>query len=496
MRLRHAMLSSALQQNATLLLLFGTGVVIAHLLTPREAGSYSVAMATCNVVVALRDTAIGSYVVSAPQLDDAVLRAAFGLNLAIAACLAIGFIGLSFPLANFYQDPDLGVALRIVAFGQLGPAAAFPATVRLMRAMRFGALLAIGLAAAASQSLVSITLAVRGHGAAALAWGYLASSVVMAVMTMACQPDAIRIRPTLAGSGRLFAFGGWMSATILVGSTATSAPELMIGQALGLANAALFLRAQNLIGVVRHGLFGMMRPVLPNLGMRELEGASLAPIYLRIVESVTGLAWPAYAVLAIWAEPLVRTVYGEAWSAAGAMMMPIAIAHGLTLSVTPHFDILIVKRRQKLLFISEFAHSLFTILALGIGLTVGIEAVVWSLVLSSAFFATWYFIVLKSVIDFAPGALFKAWSRSLTLTFIAIPVPLAFRHFGAQGSVDVILGFVASSAITALIWIAGAMFIRHELALHIGPPLKEALAALTFRLFPRFLAAAKKSIDR
>ena len=496
MRLRHAMLNSALQQNATLLLLFGTGVVIAHLLTPREAGSYSVAMAICNVVVALKDTAIGSYVVSAPQLDDAVLRAAFGLSLAIAACLAIGFIGLSFPLANFYQDPALGVALRIVAFGQLGPAAVFPATVRLMRAMRFGALLAIGLAAAATQSLVSITLAVRGHGAAALAWGYLASSVVMAIMTMACQPDAIRIRPTLAGSGRLFAFGGWMSATILVGSTATSAPELMIGQALGLANAALFLRAQNLIGVVRHSLFGMMRPVLPNLGMRELEGASLAPIYLRIVESVTGLSWPAYAVLAIWAEPLVRTVYGESWSAAGAMMMPIAIAHGLTLSVTPHFDFLIVKRRQRLLFISELAHSLFAILALGIGLTVGIEAAVWSLVLSSAFFATWYFIVLKSVIDFAPSALFKAWSRSLTLTFIAIPVPLAFRHFGAQGSVDVILGFVASGAITALIWIAGAMFIRHELALHIGPPLKEALASLTFRLFPRFLAAAKKSIGR
>src|SRR5712664_3299997 len=119
MRLRHAMLSSALQQNMTLLLYFGTGVVIAHLLTPREAGSYSLAMATVGGVAALKDSAVGSYVVSAPELDDALLRAAFGLSLAIAACLAIGFIGLSFPLANFYQDPALGVALRIVALAQL-----------------------------------------------------------------------------------------------------------------------------------------------------------------------------------------------------------------------------------------------------------------------------------------------------------------------------------------------------------------------------------------
>jgi O-antigen/teichoic acid export membrane protein len=497
MRLRDAMLSSALQQSATLLLLFGTGIVIAHLLTPREAGSYSVAMATASLVAVLKDSAIGSYVVSAPQLDDGLLRAAFGLSLTIAACLTIGFIGLSFPLANFYQDPALGEALRIVALGQLGPAAVFPATVRLLRAMRFGTLLAIGLAAAASQSLISITLAALGHGAAALAWGYVTSSVVMAVMTMAYQPDTMKVRPTLAGSGRLLAFGGWMSATLLVGSTATSAPELMIGRALGIANAALFSRAQNLVSVVRTGvLFGLTKPLLPSLGKRESEGAGLAPIYLRIVESVSGVAWPAYAVLAIWAEPLVRTLYGEAWSAAGTMIAPIAIAHGLALTVTPHFDILIVKRRQRLLFVSEFAHSSFTILALGIGLTIGIEAALWSLVLSSAFFATWYFVVLKVVVGFTPSALFKAWSRSLAVTFIAIPVPLAFRHLGGQGAVEVMLEFAVSSAIAMLIWIAGVMFIRHELALHIGPPLNKALASITFRLFPRFLAAAKKSMGR
>jgi O-antigen/teichoic acid export membrane protein len=491
------MLSSALQQNMTLLLYFGTGVVIAHLLTPREAGSFSVAMATVGGVAALKDSAVGSYVVSAPELDDALLRAAFGLSLAIAACLAIGFIGLSFPLANFYQDPALGVALRIVALAQLAPAVAFPATMRLTRAMRFGSLLAIGLAAAASQSVVSITLAALGYGAAALAWASLASSVVMAAMTIAYQPDTLWLRPTLAGSGRLLAFGGWMSATLLVVSAAVSAPELMIGRALGIANAALFSRAQSLVSVVRNGfLFGLTKPLLPNLGKREREGESLAPIYLRIVESVTGLAWPAYAVLAIWAEPLVRTVYGEAWSAAGTIMAPIAIAHGLTLTVASHFDILLVKRRQRLLFVSEFAHSLFNILALGIGVMIGIEAAVWSLVLSSVFFAAWYFFVLKVVVEFTPGALFKAWSRSLALTFLAIPVPLAFRHLATQGPVEVVLGFATSSAIAALIWIAGVMFIRHELALHIGPLLKSEFASVTFRQFPRALAAAKKSIGR
>jgi O-antigen/teichoic acid export membrane protein len=493
MRLRNAMLSSVLQQNATALLLFGTGVVIAHLLTPREAGSYSVAMASVNTVAALKDTAVGSYVVSAPELDDALLRSASGLSLTVAACITIGFIGLSFPLANFYQDPALGHALRIVAFAQLCPAMAFPATIRLMRAMRFGSLLAIGLAAAACQSLVSITLARLGYGAAALAWGYFASAVVMAAMTIAYQSDTIRLRPTLAGSGRLLAFSGWMSATLLVGSTAMSAPELMIGRVLGVANAALFSRAQNLVSIIRSVLFvGMTRPLLPSLGERECEGASLAPVYLRIVETVTGVSWPAYAVLAIWAAPLVRTIYGEAWSAAGTMMIPIAIAHGLTLAVTPHYDILIVKRRTGLLLASELSVFIFTILALGIGLMAGIEGAIWSLVVSSAFFATCYFFVLKSVVEFAPGALFKAWGRSLALTFVAIPAPLAFRQFVTAGPIEVILGFAASGAIAALIWIAGVMFIRHELSFHIGPLLKSAFASVASGRIPRVLAPAKR----
>jgi O-antigen/teichoic acid export membrane protein len=495
MRLRHAMLSSALQQNMTLLLSFGTGVVIAHLLTPREAGSFSVALASVNSVAALKDAAVGSYVVSAPELDDALLRSAFGVSLTIAICLTIGFIGLSFPLADFYQDPALGQALRIVAFAPLGPAVTFPAAMHLLRAMHFGALLAVGLAGAASQSLVSITLAALGYGAAALAWGYLASAVVMSAVVMAYRLDTIRLRPTLAGSARLLAFSGWTSAAYLIGSAAMSAPELMIGRSLGLANAALFSRAQSLISVVTNGLFvAMARPLLPNLGKREFEGAPLAPMYLRIVETVTGLSWPTYAVLAIWAEPLVRTIYGEAWSAAGTMMTPIAIAHGLMLAVAPHYDILIVKRRPRLLLVSELSVFLFTIPALGIGLMVGIEGAVWSLVLSSAFFATYFFIVLKAVVEFVPGALFKAWSRSLTLTFLAIPVPLAFRHLATQRPVEVLLGFAASSAIAALIWIAGVMFIRHELSLHIGPLFKSAFASITFRRFPRFLAAAKKSI--
>ncbi|MDA9398982.1 oligosaccharide flippase family protein [Bradyrhizobium sp. CCBAU 45389] len=469
MRLREAMLSSTLQQNSTVLVYFATGVVIAHLLTPREAGSYTVAIAAIGVVTGLKESAIGSYVVSAPELDDDLLKTAYGLTLTIATCLMLLFIGLSGPLADLYRDPALGHTLRIVAIAQLGPAFAFPATMRLMRAMHFGSLLVVGITAAISQSLVSITLAALGYGAAALAWGYFAAAVITALASFAFWPDAVRLRPMLRGTRRLLAFASWTSAALFVGCTATSAPELLIGRALGLADAALFARAQNLVSFVRNGLvLGLARPLLPSLGDRAGKGISLAPIYRRLVETITGLAWPVYAVLAIWSEPLVRAIYGAAWTTAGTLMLPVAVAHALTLAVAPQYDILVVKRRQQLLFTSEAAICVFTIVAVAIGLTLGLGAAVWSLVLSSIFFVICYFSAIKSAIGVLPSLLFGAWGRSLAVTLVTMPVPLAFRHLIPDRPVEIILGFIASSMVSGVIWVAAVFLVRHELSLHLG----------------------------
>ncbi|MGY4158550.1 O-antigen/teichoic acid export membrane protein [Bradyrhizobium sp. USDA 4461] len=488
MRLRRAMLNSALQQNATLLLFFATGVVIAHLLTPRQAGSYSIAIAAAGTVADLKDAALGSYVVSAPQLDKPLLRAAFGLSLSIAVGLTVVLMGLSFVLTDFYDDEAVGRSLRILAFAQLGPAIAFPATMQLMRAMRFGVLLAVGLVAASCQSAVSITLAKLGYGADALAWGYFTSAAVTAAMTVACMPDGLRLAPTLAGTRHLLTFGGWTSATLLVGSATISGPELMIGRAGGLANTALFSRAQNLVSFVRNGLvLGMTRPMLPNLAERESRGADMAPIYGSFVEAMTGLAWPVYAVLAIWAEPIVGTIYGDAWRSTGRMMIPIAIAHAVTLMAGPYYDILIVKRRQRALFACEGAVCIFSIAAVGFGLTFGIEGAIWSLPISGAFFAICYLALLRSVIEYDPMRLLKAWGRSFASTLVALPAPFVFRHTLGQSTAEVLFGFVGSSAISIAIWVAAIAFLRHELSDHVRSLIDDLSRSMGISAFPRIL---------
>lgn len=470
MRLRNAMLSAMVQQNAVVLISFATGIVIARLLTPAEVGSYSVAMAAAGIAVAVKDFGIASYVISDAKRDEGVLKAALGINLIVAVLLAVAFVALSWPLSTFYRDQALGEVLRIVAFAQLLGPLAFTANIILTRAMRFGALLVTGIVAALCQSVVAILLALGGWGPQALAWGFVAFCAATVCMTVFYEPGGLKVRPTLKGSSRLFAFGSFMSGTMMVGSTAGATPELVIGRIFGLGEAGLFARANNIVSIIRNGLFSaIMRPMLPALGERERQGQSLAPLYLRVVESVTGVAWPAYAVLAVWAEPLVRVLYGPAWEAAGRFIVPIAIAQSLTLAVAPHYDVLIVKRRAGLLFLCEMSAFAFTLAVLWLAVSAGITATVWALVLCCVYFLCLYFYVIQKTIGFKTVALLRTWGRSMVLVALILPPVLLLRHAVPDGPLGTLVGVMASGVAMILMWLVGLRITRHELYGHLVP---------------------------
>jgi O-antigen/teichoic acid export membrane protein len=473
MQLKDAIIRSILQQNATLLIAFMSGLVIARLVSPAEFGAYSVAMALINIAGALRDFGVGTYVVSSKELEPDLLSSAFGLSLAAAACVTLVFVLGSWPAAALYGDPALGEVLRIAAPATLILASVMPATTLLTRELRFDALLKIGVAGAAIQAAVAIGLASAGWGAPALGWGVLAGACVTAALTLGLRPQGSAVAPSASGWRRLFGFGGLMSTTLLVGATSAQTPLLMIGKGAGLAEAALFSRAQNIVMVILNSFFfALMRPMLSGLAQAERNGGDMTGLYLRVVAAVTGLAWPCYAILIVWDEPLIRLLYGNTWSAAGQLVMPLALAHGMTLAVAPHYDVLIVRRRVGLLLASESLIFALTAGALALALWLGVRQPAWALTFGGFVFALWYFVVLKSVLRFRTGDLLAVWGKSLGATLAVVPVALALRSSVLPESPLATLACLAASgAIGALLWLLALRLGGHELWQHITPHL-------------------------
>lgn len=491
MRLGQAVLRSIALQNATLLISFGSGLVIARLVTPAEFGAYSVALAVLSVAITLRDFGVGSYAISSSSLEPDLLRSAFGLGLASAAIAAAVLFAASWFLAELFGNATLGQVLRIAAPAGLVTAAVLPATILLTRGLRFDALLIVGLAGAATQALVSIMLAWAGLGAVGLGWGFLAGACVTALVTLAFRPEGAAVGPSARGWGGLVGFSGLLSATLVVGTVAQQTPQLMIGRMMGLAEAALFARAQNIVSVILNSFFfAIMKPMLPGLAQAERESGDMAPLYLQVVACVTALSWPAYAFLVVWAEPLVRVLYGPAWSAAGQMILPLAVTHGLLLSVAPHYDAFIIRRRVALLLLSETSILAVTATALLAAIWLGASQPLWALTLGAAFFAGWYFVALRAIIGFRPAELAAAWVRSLALALAVLPAPLLVRHLVAPASDLAILACVALSGLVAgIAWLGVLRASRHPLWAHLAPVLARLRTGIP--LPPR--AAARRS---
>jgi O-antigen/teichoic acid export membrane protein len=349
-----------------------------------------------------------------------------------------------------------------------------PATTLLTRELRFDQLLKIGVSGAAAQAAIAIFLAWMDYGAPALGWGVLAGAIATAAATLMLRPDGAAIAPSIRGWRRLFGFGGMMSLTLVVGSTSAQAPQLMIGKGAGLAEAALFSRAQNVVTVILNSFFfALMRPMLSGLAEAERKSGDMTPLYLRAVEAVTGLAWPCYAVLIVWGEPTIRLLYGPTWSAAGHLVAPLALAHGLTLAVAPHYDVLIVRRRVGLLLASESFLFGVTSAALAFALWWRAPEPVWALTFGGLVFAAWYFAVLKSVLGFRAAALRAVWTRSLTATLAILPPSLALRFAVApEGSLATLACLAASGAVGGVLWLAALRLSNHELWSHVAPRLR------------------------
>jgi O-antigen/teichoic acid export membrane protein len=453
---------------------FLSGLVIARLVSPAEFGAYSVAMALINIAGALRDFGVGNYVISSKKLEPELLGAAYGISLAAAAVVTAIFVVASWPVAMLYGDPALGQVMRIAAPAALLLAAVMPATTLLARELRFDVLLKIGVMAAIFQAAVAIALAWVGFGATALGWGVLASAIATAGLTFAMRPGGSIFVPRFRNWKKLFRFGGLMSATLLVGTTSAQTPQLMIGKGIGLADAALFSRAQNIVAIILNSFFfALMRPMLSGLSQSERNGEDISILYLRVVSAVTGLAWPCYAILIVWAEPVIRLLYGPAWSAASHFILPLALAHGMTLAVAPHYDVLIVRRKVGLLLASEAIIFALTAAALALAIYLGMAQPVWALTFGGLAFAAWYFVVLRSVLGFSAPSLLKVWAKSLCVALAVLPPSLALRHFAPLGtSLGTLGGLMLAGVAGGALWLLALRLTRHELWNHVEPWLR------------------------
>lgn len=201
----------------------------------------------------------------------------------------------------------LGLSLLLIPFG---------ATIQawLHRHMRFGPLLVIRVGSCATQVGTSIALAWTGHGFMSLAWGSIAGVSSTVLLSNLYRPAELRVLPSLRHMRGVFRFGGRTVVMSFLGELSAGLPEMIVGRTLGMSPVGLYNRARGQLQLFNR-LFGdsIFAVGLPHFARLHREGKPLAADFRHGAECMLAVSWPIFAGLALFAEPLIRLLYGPQW---------------------------------------------------------------------------------------------------------------------------------------------------------------------------------------
>jgi len=475
MSVRTAAIWALTSQYASFALQFVTSVILARwFITPDQLGEFSVAFAAITLVAFLQDFGVTRYIAGERDLTDEKIHTAYTVSVAFAWTIAVLAVLASWPVAWFYGDPGMLPVAHVIAASYLFIPLAIVPQAMCQRRLDFKSNSMIEIGAALANTAVALVLAIRGHGAMALAWGAFAQQFARMAVSQWRAGGMLPWPLRLHGAEPVLRIGGTNSVLAVCNSITARAPELVIGRLITNAAVGFYSRAAGLALQLRTLLAGAVTGVFyPAFRQVRDRGDPLGPPYLRVVAAYTAITWPAMAGISLLAEPIVRLLYGEAWLAAAPLLVWVALAQMFYMALPLHGDLPILLGRMKRLIHCNLLDTVSSVTLLALSAPLGLEWVALSRIAHGMLFVAIFAGLMRAITGFAWRELVSVYLRSAASTLAAI-VPTILLYATWSGPAEA--GFaqiVCSAGLGGLCWLATLWLVRHptfEEIRHVAAP--------------------------
>ncbi|MEL5879554.1 oligosaccharide flippase family protein [Cereibacter sphaeroides] len=422
--IRRGILFSAADKYASQILSLVTLAIMSRILTPAETGLYLIANSLILLADNFRAFGVGIYIVQERELDRQAVRAGFTVTLVISYGIGLAIWLSAELLAAFYDNGEIAHLLRLAALAFAAIPFGAPILALLQRDLAFPTLAGLNVTAGFVGFLVTIGLGFAGTGPASYVWGYVATSVTVAVLAFALRPEPWIYRPTLAGSRRVLAFGMTCSAVTLLNMAYEMLPRLAFGKILGFAAVGLYGRAQTVCQLPDRVIASALHPVvLPAMAAEVRAERDLKPAYLRGLTLMSSVQWPALILLALLADPVVRLLLGAQWTEAAPLVRIVALGNMVLAPAFLTFPVLVATGRIRDTLTSSLI-SLPPAAAITIGSAqFGLTAVACSIFVTAPLMMFVSLVFVRRAIGLGWGEILRSLRPSLGVAAATAAVP-------------------------------------------------------------------------
>jgi O-antigen/teichoic acid export membrane protein len=308
------------------LLIFGTTVFLARLLTPAEFGIVGFALVLIGYLEVAQDLGVGSALIARPHIDHETASTAFYLSAGSGLALsAVVFLGAPL-LADFFGDARTELVTRVLSIGLLLSALGSTHAALLSRELSFGKRIVPDVIQVAIRGSVSIGLALGGWGYWSLVAGQLAGQTSFCLAALALQPFRPRLEWDRDAARWLLGFGSSLVGSRMALALESNMAFLIVGNLLGAAALGLYILAYRVPELVLlSSLTVLSRVLFPAYARLQSDQEGLRRGYLLGQRYMALLALPVGAGIVLIAPLFVSVVYGPRWAEAAPALQLVTV---------------------------------------------------------------------------------------------------------------------------------------------------------------------------
>ena len=450
----------SLFQIARQLLQVGSVSVLARKVPPSGYGLVAMAVVITALLETVRDAGIGTALVRERDVSEDLAATVFWLTCGLGIFITLIMIGVSWPAASFFHEPQVATVLQFLSIGFFVGTIGVVPLAMLNREMAFRKVALAQTAGAVCGTVVAVTVALAGGKVWSLVSGSIATSIVTTLaIWIACR---FRLKAVFrpADARHILSFGLNLSGFNVLNYFSRNADNLLVGKFLGSVPLGFYQMGYMLMTYPIQNFAAVVAQVVyPALSKIQDERERFRAAYLRACRLIGLLTFPLMLGLAVTAQPFVRVFLGARWMPVAGLLIvfaPLGAAQSIYTTVGLIYN---TQGRPDILFRWSIFASAMYVGSFALGLRWGIMGVagcyafVWLLLMVPSFLIPFRLVQLSGKeflrtlwptiwISLAMAAATEAWLQGL-------------RQFGIQNAAfdlisTVVLGVIVYLAL--LLW--------------------------------------------
>lgn len=338
--------------NSTVMRLsnLAVGILLAHLLAPRDFGVYAVGLTVLAVLSAMSELGFTADLVRSGNIATRA-PTVMTIGLVFSLCLALTTWAAAEPLATALGSSDAAPVLSVLSLCLVLSGVSSAPMAILQRRFQQGRQLAADALSFAISTALLLLMIQWDWGVMSLAWSRVGAQLVAVVAMCLLSGYRPRFGLDMHVARESLRFGLPLTAANLLSWALLSIDNVVIGRTLGGTALGLYVLAFNISSWPMSALGQAIRAValpafarLHHPGHEKSETPGESDEHLRrdggrALRVSVALTWsaslPIGVMLSVLATPLVLTVYGSRWEGAAPALVALA-AFG---ALRPLFDV-------------------------------------------------------------------------------------------------------------------------------------------------------------